>query len=149
MSPRAFSADVIATRLAMMSELLEDLDALGDVSQTRLVEDRFTRHVLERVLCRLVDIAVDINTHAATSLGTGPGVRTVTEYRESFAAAATVGLIDADLAASLAPSVGLRNVLVHEYLRVDLGVLADAAPLARDGYGRYVSSVATWLRDRR
>lgn len=34
MSPRAFSAQVVSTRLTLMRELLEDLDAVGPVDAT-------------------------------------------------------------------------------------------------------------------
>lgn len=57
-------------------------------------------------------------------------------------------LLDEGLAAALKPSVGLRNVVVHEYLDVDHAVVAAALPLARRDYGRYVRSVADWLAAR-
>jgi uncharacterized protein YutE (UPF0331/DUF86 family) len=49
------------------------------------------------------------------------------------------------LAKELIPSVGMRNVLVHEYVEIDLDKVAAAIPLARDGYRRYLASVAAYV----
>ena len=71
--------------------------------------------------------------------------RVATSYRESFELAAECGLIDAGLRDELLPSVGLRNVLVHEYLTVDLGIVSTALPLAVHGYRRYVAQAAAFV----
>jgi uncharacterized protein YutE (UPF0331/DUF86 family) len=68
-------------------------------------------------------------------------------YGESFRAAADVGLIGPELADQLAPSTGLRNVLTHAYLDLDMELLVAAVPMAREQYGEYVRQVARWLRD--
>lgn len=144
MSPRDFSAEVLVVRLDLMRELLDDLDAMGDVTVGSLTQDRITRRAAERILTQLVDLAADINTHAATNLG---GLRP-TEYRQSFDAAVTAGLIEQELADALKSSVGMRDVLIHEYVATDLEMVAAAVPLARRDYAAYVRSVATWLQAR-
>ncbi|WP_267489728.1 DUF86 domain-containing protein [Enemella dayhoffiae] len=82
-----------------------------------------------------------VHQHAANSLGS----RVSSEYRDSFDQAASLGLFPAQLAESLKPSVGMRNVLIHEYVNVDLALVSKAIPLARDQYGQYVRSVAEWV----
>ena len=144
MSPRDFSREVLQVRLGLMRELLDDLDAMGDVTVGSLTQDRITRRAAERILTQLVDLAADINTHAATSLG---GLRP-TEYRQSFDAAVTADLIEQELADALKSSVGMRDVLIHEYVATDLEMVAAAVPLARRDYAAYVRSVATWLQAR-
>jgi uncharacterized protein YutE (UPF0331/DUF86 family) len=143
-SPHDLRPDVVQSRLAQMRLLLADLDRLGEVSPERLEADRFLRHVVEHVLTQLVQLAVAVNSHvAAAILGTA-----VTDYRASFDAAAEARLIGDALATALKPSVGLRNVVVHEYLDIDLAVVADSLPAARRDYGDYVVSAARWLRER-
>ncbi len=132
---------VLQERLRLLRDLLADLDIVGQVSAERLRSDRIVRHAVERILAQLVDLAVSINSHlAAATLGRAPAT-----YRESFAAAAEAGAIPLDLAETLAPSAGLRNVLTHEYARLDLRLVAEAVPGARDGYRRNVSEVARYL----
>lgn len=54
-------------------------------------------------------------------------------------------MVDAALAERLTPSVGLRNVLAHEYTSTDLGVVAASVPLALEHYRDYVRQVADTL----
>jgi uncharacterized protein YutE (UPF0331/DUF86 family) len=70
------------------------------------------------------------------------------DVHSSSADAADVGLIDHDLARRVAPSTGLRNVLVHAYIKLDVARLADAAPLAVEHHGEHVRQVGRWVADR-
>jgi uncharacterized protein YutE (UPF0331/DUF86 family) len=54
-------------------------------------------------------------------------------------------MISAELAAELAPSAGLRNILTHEYVTVDLTLVASAVPLAYAAYRRYVTEVSRYV----
>lgn len=127
-----------------MRLLIEDLGNVGEVTAGALAADRFLRHVVERVLTQLVQLAVSVNSHVAAA----EAGRSVTDYRASFDVMVEVGALTPGLAAQLKPSVGLRNIVVHEYVDVDLAVIAAAVPTARADYGRYVDELARWLADR-
>lgn len=144
MSPRDFTPSVIQARLRQMRELLEDIAALGPVTAEELDSDRLRRYVVHQILTQLVQLAVAINSHLAASL-LG---RAVPGYRESFDAAVDAGALPRELGDALKPSVGLRNVLVHEYLDVDESIVADAVPVALLDYARYVVELARWLAER-
>jgi uncharacterized protein YutE (UPF0331/DUF86 family) len=99
---------------------------------------------VERIVSQLVDLAAGINTHVVTvEVGESPA-----DVRRSFDAVADLGVIDRDLAERLAPSAGLRNVLVHAYVDLDLARLVAAVPLASEQYTEYVRQVARWVADR-
>ncbi|MGH3898824.1 MAG: DUF86 domain-containing protein [Pseudonocardiaceae bacterium] len=68
-----------------------------------------------------------------------------TSYRESFELAEECGMIDKQLRDDLLPSVGMRNVLVHEYLEIDLQKVAAAVPLVLHSYRRYLQQVAEFV----
>jgi uncharacterized protein YutE (UPF0331/DUF86 family) len=144
MTPRGLDPDAIAGKLRTMRRLLDELEHLGVVSADRFAQEFVTQLVVERIVSQLVDLAAAINAHvAAVESGAAPQ-----DLRRSFAAAADAGLIDLDLAERLAPSAGLRNVLVHAYLELDVARLVAAVPLAVDEYGEYVRQVARWVADR-
>jgi uncharacterized protein YutE (UPF0331/DUF86 family) len=126
-----------------MRRLLDELDRLGAVDAGRFAREYSTQLIVERIVSQLVDLAAGINAHvlAAETGAVPPDVR-----RSSAAAAA--GLIDEELAAVLAPSAGLRNVLVHAYVDLDVQRLVAAVPLAAEQYGEYVRQVARWVADR-
>lgn len=144
-TPRELDADVVHARLRLIRELLDDLEDVGEATKERLEQERLTRRAIERILGQLVDLAVSVNGHvAAALLDRGPS-----DYRNSFRLAAEAGAIGEDLARDLAPSAGLRNVLIHEYTAIDLDRVARSVPVALDGYRRYVSEVARFLKERR
>lgn len=80
---------------------------------------------------------------ALTELGIVPQ-----SMKLSFGAAADVGMLSRQLADRLGDSVGLRNVLIHACVELDLEIPAASVPAARDQYGDYVRQVARWLRER-
>lgn len=141
MTPREFDGEVVQARLHLIEQLLDDLDAAGEVTAEKLTQDRMLRHAVERILSQVVDLAVSVNGHvAATMLRESPK-----DYRSSFGLAATAGVIDPGLADRLLPSVGMRNVLAHEYVDVDLDMVAAATRSASADYRAYVRSASAWL----
>lgn len=138
MTPPSLDVATVHAKLHAMRELLDDLDGVGPVDVELLRRDRLLRYAVERILTSLVDLAVAVNGHLAVArLGAG-----ATTYRESFALAERAGVLPPDLAQRLAPSAGLRNVLTHEYLAVELEFIVDGVTSARVDYREYVRVLA-------
>ncbi|MGH3666089.1 MAG: type VII toxin-antitoxin system HepT family RNase toxin [Egibacteraceae bacterium] len=144
MTPRRLDPATVGEKLRLLDEALEDLESLGEVDAAHLRSDRATRRIVERCIAHLVDVAAQINAHAAAAI-TGDAPR---DLSESFDRAAEAGLIEDDLAVALRPSAGMRNVIVRAYDELDLDRVAGALPLAVDGYRKYVKQVARFLADR-
>jgi uncharacterized protein YutE (UPF0331/DUF86 family) len=143
-SRRDFDGAVVQARLTLIRGLLDDLQSVGEVTVDLLQQDRMLRHGVERVLSQLVELAVSINGHVgATLLGRAPQ-----DYRTSFALAQEVGALEPDLVTRLQASVGLRNVLTHEYVDIDLEIVAGAVTSASGDYGQYVQQMARWITAR-
>lgn len=70
------------------------------------------------------------------------------DYRTSFALAQEVGALEPELVSRLQASVGLRNVLTHEYVDIDLAIVAGAVASARQDYGQYGEQLARWIAGR-
>jgi uncharacterized protein YutE (UPF0331/DUF86 family) len=141
-TPRSPDPDVVQRRLRMLADTTQQLVDLGAAPEARLRDDPIVRAATERFLQVAVDLAAEINAHLAVSLRE----RAPRTMRESFLDAAEAGVLTAELATELAPSAGLRNILVHRYTDVRLDVLAEAVvelpPLLRE----YVRQVARWLQ---
>ncbi len=65
------------------------------------------------------------------------------DYRSSFQLAPAAGLIEPELAVVLQPSVGLRNVLAH--VDIDLEMVVAATRNAKSDYRAYLRSASAWL----
>lgn len=144
MTPITPDRGVVQQRLRLVRELLNDLEHYREFTGPDLSGDRDSRYIVERILTLLVEVAASLNSHlsSATS-GSAPAT-----YRESFTAAAEAGWFGSDLAAALAPSAGLRNILTHAYGDVDLELVARAIPLALEHYATWVTEIAQRIADR-
>ena len=129
-------------RLITMRKSVGQLDSLGSLSRARLERHPETGLVIERILALLIDVAFAINTHVSVVvLGEEPQTPTA-----SFGAAEKAGMIDAELAAALAPPDGPHNVLVQLHLDTDPEEVAAVVAAAQSGYGEYVRQAADWIR---
>ncbi|MBA2497034.1 MAG: DUF86 domain-containing protein [Acidimicrobiia bacterium] len=141
MTPAGPDREVVGRRLRALDDALADLEILRDVSVDRLRAEPLTRAAAERLLQVVVDLAIDVNAHlVVTALGRAPATG-----RESFTLLVDVGAIDQELADRLAPSAGLRNVLVHRYTDIRVELVAAAIGPVLDDFAAYVRAVATHI----
>jgi uncharacterized protein YutE (UPF0331/DUF86 family) len=143
-TPRQLDHAVVVSKLRTMRRLLDELDRVGPVDVGRFAQEFAVQLVVERIISQLVDLASSINAHVVAVETAVPPAN----IRQSFTAASAAGLIGHELADQLAPSAGLRNVLVHAYVDLDLARLVAAVPLAAEQYAEYVRQVARWVADR-
>jgi uncharacterized protein YutE (UPF0331/DUF86 family) len=141
MTPRPLDSDIVRQRLRLMEETLRDLRLLADHSADDLAAAPLDRAAAERLVQVVVDLAVDINSHLAVA-GGAPAPET---GRDSFPAAAAVGALADDLAQRLAPSAGLRNLLVHRYADIRLDLLAAGIAATLDDYPSFIRQISTYL----
>ena len=92
-------------------------DLLGEETQRLLIDA--TEHRIQVA----VEVVINIAEHIVAGLNLGKP-----EFaRDLFPLLVKEGIIEEDLSGKLQKAVGLRNVLVHLYREVDLGILANSA----------------------
>ncbi len=141
MTPPGLDIAACEAKLVLLADLVVDLDHQGEPTGADLRQDRDRRHVVERVITQLVDIAAGLNA----TLVRGAGLRAPTGYRDGFELVARAGVLTAELTDRLMPSTGMRKLLTHEYGRIDLDVVAAAVPIARRDYADYIRAVRSHL----
>lgn len=88
-----------------------------------------------------VEMVINISEHMVSGLNLG-----MPEYaRDLFPLLAKENIIAKDLSEKLGKAVGLRNVLVHMYLDVDLDILADSATVGLADLREFVRAVNEFL----
>jgi uncharacterized protein YutE (UPF0331/DUF86 family) len=110
--------EVILTRLAHLGFVLDQLERL----RTRANRpDDATLHLLalERALHVAAEALFDIGHHVLA----GRGHPVPPRYRDIIPALETHGMLPPSLAARLEGMAGLRNLLVHDYARLDETIL--------------------------
>lgn len=110
---------VVERRLVHLLESVEVLKELRQEPLERFLSDRRARWGLERGLQTCIRSVLDIAGHLAVT-----GGHTVPDqYRASILSLGETGALPREFANRIAPMAGLRNILVHEYVEVDVTVL--------------------------
>jgi uncharacterized protein YutE (UPF0331/DUF86 family) len=139
MSP--LDIDIIRAKISVILENLKALEPIKEMNRDENIRDLYKRKATERLMQKLIEAAIDINTHMVVSSGHAPPE----DYYQSFIRAGEVGFLSPGLAEKLAPSAGLRNRLVHEYDRIDHLIILKAVTMARELYPEYVEEISAVL----
>jgi uncharacterized protein YutE (UPF0331/DUF86 family) len=128
-------ADLIAKKLAIVETSCRELRELArlDRIRTDVRERRFVEHTLQVAIQAVLDVA----SHVVSDERLGePDTN-----RALFASLESAGWIESELSDALQRMAGFRNVLVHGYADVDLGIVEDAARGGLADLERFVAVV--------
>lgn len=126
----------------LLRSLADDLSYLADeatASPERRADPMWMRGVKYAFITG-IEAAVDVAQHLCSTEGWGPP----DTNGDAIALLGRHGVLTADLAESMRHAVGFRNVLVHDYVRVDDTIVTDRLTDLSDLYA-FTAQVATWL----
>ena len=111
--------DLIAKKLALIETCVQQLRSLArpEALRSDIREQRFVEHTLQIALQTTLDVA----SHIVSDERLGEPETN----RELFDLLVKGGRLPTDLGETLRAMAGFRNVLVHGYQDVDLGVVED------------------------
>lgn len=127
----------LTRKIKLIQEDLSKLEPLAKFSFDAVAKDPMRYGAAERYLERIITRAIDINNHCIAELGNGS--ESVRTYEDSFLRLADLGVYPEKFARAIAPSAGLRNVLVHEYDEVDKRLVYQSIGNALAQYATYCS----------
>ena len=144
MSPRDFQSDTIRKRLVSLQRILGELEKYRDSDVEELRSDLSQMYAVFFMLQQVIDLATDINQHiAATTLNVADS-----NSRRGFEDLIRAGVLPSDLEQDFYKRAALRNVITHQYVEVDLGIVSNSIPRVLDVYTQYVKSISRWLASR-
>jgi uncharacterized protein YutE (UPF0331/DUF86 family) len=135
-------ADVVARKLLALNEALQELMRPGAGDERALAQDSMLRAAVERWLHIAVEACIDVADHVVASEGWTPP----SSARAAFATLASHGKLPPDLAGRLGDAAGLRNILVHDYVSVDLARIAAVVRCDLDDLRAFAAVAATWMK---
>lgn len=106
--------DFIQRKISLIQEELTRLSELSKFSFKEIAQDYLRQNAAERLLEKIIIRAIDINEHIISELAQKdtPVPKT---YKETFLALTKFNVCPEKFAANISKSVGIRNILVHEY----------------------------------
>ena len=113
--PRVVDRDLILRKCAQLETYLAQLQPYRTIDLGTYQGDWKTQRIVERTLHLAIETCMDIADHAVADRQ----LRVPDTGAETFEILAEAALLPGELAGRLARMVGFRNILVHDYTRVD------------------------------
>ena len=132
----------IERRLDELSERLARLEPLRAKSRAEFDEDPYLRDIVERNLEIAIQCCIDIS-HRLIAL---ENAQKPSDYYEAIIRLSELGILSTDFASRLAPIAGFRNILAHEYLKVDWDLVYSNLQRL-DDLERFADFIRQWLKE--
>jgi len=136
--------DLIQDNLALLVQSLREMEPVLAAGEAAFVAEPMRHHAAERLTELLVECAAKINSEVGKQAGIAP-----TDYYSSFFALVSAGWLDNDTARSLAEIAALRNVIIHQYQRINLKDLYCTIGESLSAWRRYAEQVASRLESQK
>jgi len=132
---------VIESHLQNMEEALANLGRYRNLSLKEFRDDLSFVWIVEKGLEILIQNLLDIGAHILAS-----EIKTDwDDYGEIILKLGHHGIIPMDFSESIQGMAGLRNILIHEYLRVDVPKLYDYLENRLGDFTEYMSFIQEYL----
>lgn len=137
-----YDEHVIKARLARIARAAEQIarDTPATVDGFGGPDGELRSDALEHRLVVALQAVIDIATHLCAAEGFGAPA----SYRDAIEELGRRQIIEGDLAGRLASGVGLRNLLIHEYLDLDPARVLDALRRV-DDLKRFAAAVSEFI----
>jgi len=129
---------LIVTKVADISGYLNKLLPRLKGESRAIIDEELVLHTVERLFQLLVDSAIDLNTHIINNLN----ALVPDDYQSTFTVLGENKVLPMEFALKIAPSVGLRNLIVHKYGKVDLKRMVDDIKANIGDYTEYLKLIS-------
>lgn len=132
----------ILKKLEDIQTYIEELEELYSSPREEVVKNYEKLHTAERLLQLIVDTMIDINNHIIKELSLNPA----DDFQSTFKTLAQSNVISEDLAQKIAPVVGLRNLIVHRYERLDKDLFVDTLKKEQKDFKNFTKEIYEYLK---
>lgn len=135
---------LITTKLSKMREYQRFLKEMQTTSMENFTSDFKVRGAVERYLQVSIECIVDIGNEIISSLQ----LRRPERYRDIPYILAEAKIIPKTFAETIASMIGFRNLLVHDYASINIGLVYEFLQTKLPDFEAFSKHVAKWLEKR-
>lgn len=132
---------ILHERLKLLNEYIGDLRGLQDVNFETYEENKFIRRAAERTLHLAVEACLDIGQRIIAQTG----FRTPEDNKDVFIILSEQGLLPADLLPNLIAMAKFRNLIVHDYARIDNSVVFGILKRRLGDFDAFARAILSYL----
>lgn len=137
-----FDSMQICNKLGVLTDYFKEfLELTNNLTVETYLNNIMYKRAVERLIQLIVECATDINNMVLKKIGKGPS----RDYYNSFIVLAENNVITMDFALKIAPSTGLRNILVHEYQKIDDRIVFHSVNNIKQHYLKYLDVLSKYV----
>jgi len=133
--------DRICAKLDKLYAYYGELKNFSTISLEEYKCNSVYKRAIERTMQLIVECATDINNMLLKM----NGQKGSSDYFNSFIDIAELNILPIEFALQIAPSTGLRNILVHEYEEIDDEIVYHSISMCLTYYLKYIDLVNKYL----
>lgn len=134
--------ELIKNKMNDIQGYLQELSPLLKEESREVIENNLKLHTVERLFQLIVDTSIDINTHIITQLS----LQVPDDYQSTFTTLAQSKVVRMDFALKIGPAVGLRNLVVHKYGKVDIKRMVEDIKNNIGDFVEYLKQIDIYLQ---
>lgn len=134
--------DLIKNKMEDIQAYFKEMEPILKYESREIIEDNLKIRAVERLFQLIVDTSIDINTHIITETD----FNTPEDYQSTFIILGENKILPMNFAVKISPSVGLRNLIVHKYGKVDLKKMVDDIKNEIGQYLEYLKLVNEFIQ---
>lgn len=133
--------EFIKNKINYIQQELGELSPYKELSLQEITSDYLKHTFIERVLERIINDALDINQHIIAE----KGQEAPNDYKETFIILSKINILPAEFANEISKSVGLRNILVHNYHKLDEEIFYNSIQSCLNDYTKYCAYILKFI----
>jgi uncharacterized protein YutE (UPF0331/DUF86 family) len=133
--------DLLRRKLAELAEYVVQVSEYRGLTVAAYRADWKSQRIVERTLQMAIEVCVDIAGHVLADRA----LRAPSTYAETFEILVEAGLMSPALGRVMVEMTGFRNIVVHEYTRVDAAVVIRILDERLDDFRRFEAEALGWV----
>ena len=134
----------VQRKITLIQTDLERMVPLSKDSFEEIHSDFVRQAAVERLLERIINRAIDINQHIIAEHD-AERTQPPLDYRETFLRLAEFGMYSTAFAEQIGKSIGTRNILAHEYDKIDDALVYQSMGDCLKDYAKYCGDILKFL----
>jgi len=133
--------DLILRKLADLDQYLSQVSEYKDITAEQYRQEWKSQRIVERTLQLAIEVCLDIANHLIADRR----LRVPATYAEAFVFLAEAGLLDPVERDAMIRMSGFRNLIVHEYARIDPAMVVRILREHLVDFTRFKTAVLRWV----
>ncbi|MEK6678632.1 MAG: DUF86 domain-containing protein [Nitrospirota bacterium] len=132
---------LIGRKLAEMETYLSQIKGFSKVSVAEYKRNWKTQRIVERTLQIMIELCIDVANHLVSD----KGMRLPTGYADTFKVLMEEKIIGKNLFKTMEKMAKFRNIIVHQYEKIDPAIVVSILHKNLDDFERYKKAIVKSL----